>query len=173
MYRYMLAAILVASFSIAGQTAGAGTSATVRPLQGVTVGVTTFTDDSGCPLGFRTAAVTSGNVTHLGQTEVENSHCFLGVDEETGEGLLGGGIMTFAAANGDELRGSYTGTAVPAMPETTGDVVVARVDVTLSGGTGRFAKATGAIAATAYVTFPGWEAPEWPTRVVYEGSVSY
>ena len=173
MHKYLFASIVVVSLLIAGQAAGAGSSTTERPFQGMTVGVTTFTDDASCPFGFRTAAESSGSVTHLGQAEVENSHCFLGVDEETGEGLLGGGVVTFTAANGDELRGSYTGSAVPAMPGTTGEVVVAEIDVTLNGGTGRFAGATGRIDMTAYVTFPGWEEAAWPTRLVFDGRVSY
>lgn len=177
MHKYLLTSIVLASIVVASVlivgTAAAGSTATERPFQGVAVGVTTFADDESCPFAFRTTAESSGVVTHLGNVEVENGHCFAGVDEVTGEGLLEAGVLTLTAANGDVLRGSYSGIAVPAMPENVGDVVVAEIAVSVSGGTGRFVGATGAIDLTAYVTFPGWEEPGWPTRLVFDGWISY
>jgi hypothetical protein len=59
------------------------------------------------------------------------------VDLSTG---IGTGTYTFVAANGDSLTASFTGTATPT-PDP--NILIIEEIVTITGGTGRFANATG------------------------------
>jgi hypothetical protein len=75
-----------------------------------------------------------------------------------------GGTTTFYAANGDEFYTSFTGTATP-----IGDGRL-EVEMTheITGGTGRFANASGTI--TGY-TLAGLAVPD--AQITYEGTISY
>ncbi len=64
--------------------------------------------------------------------------------------LAGVGTLTFTAANGDVLAGTVTGQATP----TDGGAGVAIVEVvTITGGTGRFAGATGSFTLERALSF--------------------
>jgi hypothetical protein len=107
-----------------------------------------------------------GTATHVGKYTITNSHC---VDASTG--LLTGGAFVKTAANGDQLSGTYEGRATPAADGSFS------VDgrITFTGGTGRFAGATGStnMAGTLQADFSG--APPWPTQVTLTmiGTISY
>jgi hypothetical protein len=77
----------------------------------------------------------TGNATHLGKY---TSHASLRVNVMTG---LGTGVETFTAANGDTLSTSVVGQGTPiGIPP----IMLSIVEVyTITGGTGRFAGATG------------------------------
>jgi hypothetical protein len=97
----------------------------------------------------------TGVATHLGQYTTSGHHFF---DPTTGCTL--GGESTITAANGDRLFATYTVCIVSA-PSLLGEW-------TITGGTGRFAGATGSY--TAIGAFgPG---PEVPTTFVLEGKLS-
>jgi len=74
----------------------------------------------------------SGNATHLGQFTVEIPH-LVSFATATGEGTY-----TFTSANGDLLTAHFTGTA-----DTSTSVFAIVEHATITGGTGRFADATG------------------------------
>lgn len=74
----------------------------------------------------------TGNATHLGWFTVEFPHT-VNFATRTGEGTF-----TFTAANGDTLTADFTGQAQP------GPIVSIVENATITGGTGRFAGATGA-----------------------------
>lgn len=87
-----------------------------------------------CANGLQVVIGGSGVATHLGRYAISVIECF---DPATGAIA---GSPTFVAANGDRLLGSYLGAVSP-----TGDPDVIRYDevITIDGGTGRFAGATG------------------------------
>jgi hypothetical protein len=75
----------------------------------------------------------TGTATHLGKY---TEHVTLQVDVRTRSST---GVATFTAANGDTLTASVVGQATPTSP---GLISVVEV-YTITGGTGRFAAATG------------------------------
>jgi len=82
------------------------------------------------PLAFVDGSAT-GHATHLGRFTVEFPHT-VNFATRTGEGTF-----TFTAANGDTLTADFTGQAQP------GPIVSIVEHATITGGTGRFAGATG------------------------------
>jgi hypothetical protein len=76
----------------------------------------------------------SGKATHLGRFSLEVPHV---VDLATRTAT---GTYEFVAANGDTLIAEFTGIAVPT--ETPGVLVIVET-ATITGGTGRFAGASG------------------------------
>ena len=111
---------------------GAGGTQTV-PLKGSLEGTVTRT-----PLDppFAFVVITaSGNSTHLGRFTLQMPHRVNFVTS-TGEGTF-----TFTAANGDTLTGVFTGHA-----DTTAPIFTIEESGTITGGTGRFAGASGTIA---------------------------
>ncbi len=81
----------------------------------------------------------AGQVSHLGQVSIVFEHCSQ-VDFTTGNVTYSDGVLTYIAANGDELWGTYgNGTGAPVSATEVGwqDTFV------LVGGTGRFAGASG------------------------------
>lgn len=77
----------------------------------------------------------TGEATHLGRFTVEFPHT-VNFATRTGEGTF-----TFTAANGDTLIADFTGQAQP------GPIVSIVEEATITGGTGRFAGATGSFTA--------------------------
>lgn len=110
----------------------------------------------------------TGQLTHLGQVTAVFEHCSrMDVDMSTGAVTFeyGDGQTRVLAANGDELRGTYTdGTG-----ELLADGNVAWRDTfTLTGGTGRFAGASGSGQDTGTThSETGW------TVWAMEGAVTY
>ena len=76
--------------------------------------------------------VAEGNATHLGSFHLEVPH-LVSFATATGEGTY-----TFTAANGDILTAHFTGTA-----DTSTAIFTIVEHATITGGTGRFANATG------------------------------
>lgn len=86
-----------------------------------------------------------GRGTPLGRFTAEGRHC---ADLEAG--VFVDGVIVFVAANGDELRGTYSGKFLPELPDGTQRVASTHV---YTGGTGRFANATGQADAPAWFRF--------------------
>jgi len=82
------------------------------------------------PFGLVSGQAT-GNATHLGQFTVQFPHT---VNFATARGE---GTYTFTAANGDTLTADFTGQA------QTGPITSIVEEAVITGGTGRFAGATG------------------------------
>ena len=92
--------------------------------------------DTGTPLVPPFASVTveaAGNATHLGEFTFTE---LVTVNRATG---MGSGIFLFTAANGDTVFGTISGQATFTPPNVLSIVEIA----TITGGTGRFADATG------------------------------
>jgi hypothetical protein len=75
------------------------------------------------------------------------------------------GLLRIVAANGDIIRGQYTGDVVWGTP------IIGTATVDITGGTGRFASASGTMSLTAYVTMV--DGSEWPVTWVLEGTINY
>jgi hypothetical protein len=108
----------------------------------------------------------SGIVRGLGQTHLFTFHRPWGPNLEYVED----GLFRIVAANGDELKGHYEGSTGPG---TEPNQQIGTADWIITGGTGRFANASGIIQITAYVTVLGIGVPEWPCTWVLKGTISY
>lgn len=110
---------------------GRGAADKEVPFKGSLEGVVTIT-----PLAPPLASVLingAGNATHLGRFTVRIPHLVNMVTRTAT------GSYEFTAANGDTLTADFTGQATPATP---GVLSIAET-ATITGGTGRFAGATG------------------------------
>ena len=76
----------------------------------------------------------TGHATHLGRFTTDQSHCASPASLD-----FTAGVFTLTAANGDQLRGTYSGQFVPLEPP----LFAIDGQFTFVGGTGRFADATG------------------------------
>jgi hypothetical protein len=118
-------------FSLAGPVAAADQV----PFKGRLDGTVTVT-----PINPPIASVViegTGNATQLGLFTVEVPHV---VNQAL---RVGAGTYEFTAANGDTLTADFTGTATLLAPGVLSTVDAA----TITGGTGRFAGATGSFVA--------------------------
>jgi hypothetical protein len=101
------------------------------PFKGRLEGTATITP--GTPPFLSVSIEGTGNVTHLGRSTVEIPH----VVNTTNRTSIG--TYAFTAANGDTLTAGFTGQATVMAPGVLSIVETA----TITGGTGRFADATG------------------------------
>jgi len=108
----------------------------------------------------------AGTLSHLGLAQVKTRHI---PNLETG--ALEQGTFTIVAANGDEIRGTYEGTAT--YDAVRADLVHGAATFVISGGTGRFDGATGTITASFLETL---DDPTWASAKVawtLTGTVNY
>jgi hypothetical protein len=105
------------------------------PFQGRLEGAATITPLT--PPFLSVSIEGTGNATHLGRFTVENTHVVDTTDRTAT------GTYKFTAANGDTLTADFTGQADPATPGVLSIVETASI----TGGTGRFAGATGSFTA--------------------------
>jgi hypothetical protein len=129
-------------------------------------------DTMGPPVGCSAAAVwrysshAEGVFTHLGLVDFEITHCS-SLDIATGAGTADDGAIRITAANGDALVLAEHGTfqVNPWPNPTTSDIHLVWV---ITGGTGRFANATGAGEATALGDLAAGTTVSW-----FRGTISY
>ena len=122
----LLAGVLVASFAAANVDAGVNV-----PLQGKDTFNAAVVGGSGSVID--TVDSGSGTVTHLGNFTMTASESV-----DFASMTVRNGTFTLTAANGDTVIGTYSGTILPGL---TGYLVSGPI----TGGTGRFAGATGRI----------------------------
>lgn len=123
---------LVAASAVSLASSAVSAAAAERPFKGTLSAVETS------HLVFPIASVDregTGTATHLGKY---TEHATLQVNVLTGSST---GAATFTAANGDTLTASITGQSTRTSPGVLSIVEV----YTITGGTGRFAGATGTI----------------------------
>jgi len=106
-------------------TGAAANDVHARPFWGSVSGPVTFIDIGVCNdstgAEWQTMWMGTGNLTHLGRTEVQGAHC----STPDGAFAVGGGA-TLTAANGDEIVLTYTATTVH--PDMDGGLVVQESD---------------------------------------------
>jgi hypothetical protein len=125
---------LLAAVALALTLAGPVSAGDQVPFKGNLAGTATIT-----PLGGPIVAVeldATGTATHLGKFRLDAPHI---VDQST---LTAVGTYTLTAANGDTLTADLAGTARMVEPP---NVIAITETATVTGGTGRFAGATGSI----------------------------
>jgi hypothetical protein len=124
-----------------------------------------LSDDFPYPYNVASLGVVAGQVKGLGNSNVFTFHV------PTPQGTVMFGRFFIMAADGDKIQGTYEGTTACADSDCT--QVIGTTDWVITGGTGRFANATGTIHATAYVIFAGFDNYEWPATWVLEGTIDY
>ena len=132
MKRYSFAAsLMLAVLAVLGLTGPAAAGEQV-PFKGSLEGDVTI--DPLTPPFVEVDVDADGNATELGQFEVDIPHV---VNRANGTAV---GSYEFTAANGDALFADFTGHSTPT--ETPGVLYIVET-ATITGGTGRFAGATG------------------------------
>jgi hypothetical protein len=163
----ILVILAVAALALAGLVTAASARSSERPFKGSMEGSALFIPGTDCtttPEGLRTDSVATGNVSHLGKTEMTSSHCTpAGPDIE-------GGTMVLVAANDDELYIEYTGTAREPGPD---GIITVDVLYTITGGSGRFVGASGGGDMIVAVVFEGFDDFEWPASWSWTGTIDY
>jgi hypothetical protein len=114
---------------------GASSPATQVPFKGTfeATGTASVLSGDRCP-DLTVEIRGPGNATHLGRLTTNQSHCATPTSLSFTDGLF-----TLTAANGDQLRGTYSGAFVPLDPP----LFTIDGEFTFTGGTGRFTGATG------------------------------
>ncbi len=129
-----------------------------------------FTSDFPFPYDVGTLAVVSGQVKGIGNTNVFTFHHPAPPASDTEPPTVKDGRFFIVAANGDKIQGTYEGTTEPGEKPNQ---LIGRAHWVITGGTGRFANATGTIHATAYITVAGFDVYEWPVTWAFEGTIDY
>lgn len=174
MKRKLLLVLVVFGLVTVGLVAPVGADSSSRPFTGSVAGSITFPYVGAeiCPAtdvflgGLRTDSRATGEVSHLGRTEMTSHHCTPRFE------TIAGGEMTLVAANGDEVWIHYWGTAPFPIPGVT-EVIHVDLDFVIVGGTGRFVGATGGGDMTARAVFEGFMDPEWPGSWSFHGEIGY
>jgi hypothetical protein len=133
MFRLVSARRVAVALAVGAVLGLAGTAAAGDqvPFKGGLDGDVTVT---GAPPTLHADVGATGQATQLGRYTVDIPHL---VDVRFGTAT---GTYTFTAANGDKVYATFTGTATPT---ATPGVLYIEETATITGGTGRFAGATG------------------------------
>lgn len=94
-----------------------------------------FTPD--CPSKFGGVLTGTGNATHMGKVSLQARDCITPMENH----FTFKGTFELTAANRDKLTGNYSGSFMPVNGGPTYSLADAVLQIT--GGTGRFSKATG------------------------------
>ena len=128
-----LAGLVLAFAMLSAASASADTGGTDRPIKGSGTGTISLNPVTGAFTGD-----VPGVSSHLGAVDVQ----IAGVGARNADGTFAGsGTATIVAADGDELTGTITLTQ-EALP---GGRFITTVVVTITGGSGRFADASGTL----------------------------
>lgn len=150
--------LVVAAMTAAGDSSGSRTPGYVC---GAMDGRFTFAGPWEGP--WTTTGDATGTLRHLGLATMYTEHT------ASPDGTLSGGVFAIVAADGSEIRGSYTASA-----EWISDSqVLGTAAFVIEDGTGRFADASGSFTAAFLETF---DDPTWATAGVswtLKGTVDY
>lgn len=137
------------------------------PFSGVVTGEVAFDKNPlNCGAGFTAITAAKGPASHLGLTSWYSEHCLVNGSEIVGV------VLVLTAANGDEIHGTYTGSAGGFPPQIGGAIAVAGT-IVFSGGTGRFENASGSAELSASVIFEGMMDPSWAGKWEWKGTIRY
>jgi hypothetical protein len=166
----------------AAEVVALNTRAHDRPFEASLEGIANFNmtgREARCrttDLPFITESAGSGTATHMGRLTWSSSHCTeMPTSEPPPYFVFERSEWTFVAANGDELRGVGTGEQTDPIDEADPQPMALVMYCTVTGGTGRFANATGRFEMRGDVRLPpeGLEAPDWPVHFKAKGRISY
>jgi hypothetical protein len=143
-----------------------GSEPKLRPFWGHLAGSVTFPKADACleisGQPFQTAGTGGGEFTPLGRTTFRSTHC------ATEDGRALNGTMTLTADSGDQVHLTYSAVKVEPPP-----LIVQQVELIIDGGTGQFARASGQVLGMVYVSFMGYDKPEWPIEMALAGTIAY
>jgi hypothetical protein len=164
MKRTALSCSLLLALAIAATAAapdGQEKKTVPRDISGVMDGRFTFAGPSAGP--WTTTGDTAGTLSHLGLSEMYTTHT------ASPDGTISGGTFEIVAANGDEIRGTYTASGT----WISDTQVLGTATLLIGEGTGRFARATGTINAAFLETFD--DPTFYSAKVTWtlEGTVRY
>ena len=137
MYRHGFAATLALVVSAVLGLTGPAAAGELVPLRARLEGSLTSTPVAPPSTIFDIRTSATGNASHLGRFTMER----LGRIDRSTATLVGTASFTLKAANGDTVYGTFT---ITGSPTPTPGVINAVDTYTITGGTGRFAGATGA-----------------------------
>lgn len=156
---WLLLAIAVAAVAAGAESPGNKT--VPRIIYGAMEGRFVFTGPWEGP--WTTTGDVRGTLRHLGLAKMTTTHT------ASPDGTISGGEFTIVAANGDELRGSYTASG----GWISDSQVLGTAAFTIEGGTGRFAQAGGEITAGFLETFDDPSYASAKVNWTLEGTVRY
>lgn len=131
----VISAILLAA--MISPTAALSAEKTDRPLKASLVTQEQFGFTPDCPSKFGGTTTGTGKSTHLGKVSLKAVDCVTPMENH----FTFKGSFTLTAANGDTLTGDYSGSFIPKENPPMYGLSDAKFQIT--GGTGRFAQATG------------------------------
>ena len=133
-------------------------------------GTSTFEGRCSVPSDYVISATYEGEMTHLGRATGQTSHCTQ-IDWQTGTSTYSDGLLTAMAANGDEIYGHYDNGVSGIDPQS--GMYWFEDDFTITGGTGRFANASGG--GQEGGTFPVFAAlmSGYPVPMWEKGTIKY
>lgn len=174
MKRKTLMIVAILGLLVLGLASVATAGPSDRPFKGSASGDVTFNfvGQEVCPTSdlfygdLATDSQARGNASHMGRIEMTSRHCTPAGDAVTG------GEMTLTAANGNEVYVDYAGSAPFPVAGVT-EFVEVTLDFTITGGTGRFADATGGGVMEAQIEFLGFEVMTWPAIWEWTGTIGY
>ena len=161
--RIIASSLIILMMSIICLVSSAAAASQDRPFKGRIEGQFVATP-TGDPTIFHSVANAHGNATHVGRfTKVTSDTFNIATGEVTGS-------FTMTTANGDLLTGQYSGYVIPETATTFSWIL----NATFTGGTGRFANATGAFvfAAQGEYYFAGGNLYGTYTET-FNGTISY
>lgn len=129
----------------------------------------TITPSASCPAGTLLVSLDGGGTaTQVGRYTITNAHCL-----DLATGAFRNGTFIKIAANGDRLFGTYTGAGTVLVPPAPVGRFAVSGTLTFTGGTGRFAGATGTLAMQG-TQVTDFSLPDLPTEVAlrFEGTIS-
>jgi len=132
-----------------------------RSVGGAMDGRFTFVGEDTGP--WTTTGDVKGTLRHLGLAKMYTRHT------ASPDGTLSDGTFAIVAANGDEIRGTYTASG----EWISGTQVLGAASLLIESGTGRFARARGTITAAFLETF---DDPTYASAIVawtLDGTVNY
>ena len=164
-----LVLVLVLSITaFAGSGHGKGEKTHPHRVAGLLEGSLLFVPFPGAvsPFEVDTLGDTSGFVWGLGRASMFTFHR----PSPDGSGEVMDGLVKIVITHRDTLEAQYVGTTVYGDEP---DQLIGNADFVITGGTGRFANASGTIHATAYIMFMGFDVFEWPVVWVLKGMIEY
>jgi hypothetical protein len=163
--------IAVAAILALAAAAPAGVSAdSARPWSGHAVGVTSFdgANPKDCLAGYTTLVDEPAIASHFGAAYLVMSHCATG---DFSDNFADSDFVLYSA-NGDAVYGEYVGT-IDQYIEELGAEGLFTLEMTITGGDGRFEGATGSAVMDGHFTFEGYDVDSWAWWASWQGTLEY
>ncbi len=154
--------VLVLGLMLMAFSATAGAKTKARPFHGTLRGTITYVPGNPLPPYLYTISNATGELTHMGRSVLYAKHA---------AAMDFGGSMKLTAANGDTILIAYHGGGT--MPPNIGDWYDLWMVATITGGTGRFAHASGDIDIAPSLQYMGLDVTVWPVIFKFSGTIRY